>query len=191
MTFTSVHEEVMRDVTDEVLASRASTDFDAFTELYNRYMCRIYRFIRSQTPDDSVAEDLTAQTFFNALSSAGSFRGRGSYRAWIFRIARNAVATWRTIRSKGPVAVDELPDPADPAPSPATAVVRGEERVFVRKLVSMLPPAQREVLSLRYLEDLSTEEVARITGRTRGAVRILLHRARMSLRSTLEQGGLA
>lgn len=181
----------MDNLTDEALAARAGEDLDAFAELYNRYLCRIYRFLRSQTSDDAVAEDLTAQTFFDALSGAATFRGKGSYRAWIFRIAHNTLSTFRTKRNNGPVSVEEMPEETDPALSPAAAVVRGEERVLVRRLVGNLPPAQREVLSLRYLEDLTTEEVARITGRTRGAVRILLHRARASLRSRLEEGGLA
>jgi RNA polymerase sigma-70 factor, ECF subfamily len=68
--------------------------------------------------------------------------------------------------------------------------VVGEERHAVWKIVAELPPAQREVVALRYLKDFSTDEIARITDRTRGAVRILLHRARARLRKTLEGKGI-
>ena len=190
MVVATVHESALSDLADETLAARAGRDFDAFAELYNRYLCRIYRFVRAQTPDESTAEDLTAQTFFKALSSARSFRGHGSYRAWIFRIARNTIVTWRMRRERAPLIVGDIPDPVDPAPTPAAAVVTGEEELLIRRLVVALPPAQREVLSLRYLEDLSTEEVASITGRSRGAIRILLHRARASLRSQLRDRSL-
>ena len=185
-----VDRSILRDLEDEVLATRVNEDFDAFAELYDRYLCRVYRFVRSQTSDDATAEDLTAQTFFRALSSAHSFDGRGSYRAWIFRIAHNAIVTWRTTRMKAPVVVELLPEEADPSPSPAAMAVSGEQQRLVRHLIGSLPPAQREVLSLRYLEDLEIEEIARATGRSRGAVRILLHRARAALRRAIENGAL-
>ncbi len=180
-----------RDVPDEILAQRASEDLDAFTELYNRYLCRLFRFVRSQTPDDATAEDLTAHTFFRALTSAGTFKGDGSYRAWLFRIAHNTIVTWRQRRTRFPVVVEEVPEHTDPSSSPANLVLEREQRALVWGVVSTLAPAQREVLSLRYLEDLSAEEIARVTGRSRGAVRILLHRARNSLRRKFEERGLA
>lgn len=178
-------------LSDEALASHSGEDLDAFAELYNRYLCRVYRFVRSQTPDDPTAEDLTAHTFFRALSSAASYRGEGTYRSWLFRIAHNAIITWRRKQSSAPLAVEDIPERADPAPSPATIALDSEERKLVWDLVSALPPAQREVLALRYLEDLDTAEIAGVTGRTRGAVRILLHRARNGLRHALEEGGRA
>ena len=176
---------------DEVLAARADSDLDAFSELYSRYLCRIYGFMRSQAPDEATAEDLTAHTFFRALSSAGTFSGHGTYRSWLFRIAHNTVATWRQNRAKGPVVVEELPEHSDPSPSPSTVVLAGEERNLMWRLVSSLAPAQREVLALRYLEDLTTEEIGEVTGRSRGAIRILLHRARTSLRRALEEKGVS
>lgn len=171
---------------DRELAARAAHDFDAFAELYRRHLCSIYRFVRSQAPDDATAEDLTAQVFFKALSSAGTYRGSGSYRAWLFRIAHNSIATWGKHKTRSVIVLSEVPDSTDPAPSPASQAIATEERSFVRQKVAELPPAQREVVALRYLEDFSIEEVAAITRRKQGAVRILLHRARIGLRKTLE-----
>ena len=178
-------------ISDETLASRSTEDLDAFAELYKRYLCRVYRFVRSQTPDDSIAEDLTAHTFFSAMSAAGTFRGEGSYKSWLFRIAHNTLVTWRRKQSSAPIAVEEFPEHIDPSPSPASIAIDRDERQVVWSLVSSLPPTQREVLALRYLEDLDIGEVAAVTGKTRGAVRILLHRARNGLRHALEEGGHA
>jgi RNA polymerase sigma-70 factor, ECF subfamily len=187
----SQNEHELTALSDETLASRSNDDLDSFAELYNRYLCRIYRFLRSQTPDESTAEDLTAHTFFRAMSAAGTFRGDGAYKAWLFRIAHNTLATWRRKQSQAPLAVEELPEHADPSPSPATIAVDKDQRQVVWSLVQSLPRTQREVLALRYLEDLDIAEISAITGKTRGAIRILLHRARSGLRSALEQGGHA
>jgi RNA polymerase sigma-70 factor, ECF subfamily len=170
--------------TDEVLASRAPGDFDAFAELYRRYLHRIYRFVRSQVSNRTVAEDLTAQVFFKALSSAATFKGHGSYRSWLFRIAHNTVATHRA-RSEPAVVVEEVPDEMDPSPSPASQAIASEARGVVWRKVAQLPDAQREVVSLHYGEGLSIEEISNVLKKTRGAVRILLHKGRNKLRDAL------
>ena len=170
---------------DRSLARQAPENFEAFAELYRRYLCPVYRFVRSQVADDATAEDLTAHVFFKALSSASSYRGDGSYSSWIFRIAHNTLVTWRERSSRAAVVTEEIPDEIDPTPSPASQVIVGEARGLVWDTVAQLPPAQREVVALRYLEDFSIEEVADITRRSRGAVRILLHRARARLRKAL------
>jgi RNA polymerase sigma-70 factor, ECF subfamily len=186
MEVSTVTVDILSGADDETLAKRASSDFEAFAELYRRHLCSIYRFVRSQTPNDAVAEDITAQVFFKALSSASTWRGEGSYKAWIFRMAHNAVSSWRSEKAQSVVTVEALPEAVDPTPSPASQAVMQEDRGVVWQKVSELPPAQREVVALRYLQDLSVEEIASITDRSRGAVRILLHRARSKLRHSLE-----
>jgi RNA polymerase sigma-70 factor, ECF subfamily len=175
------------EVPDEELAKKAPHDFEAFAELYRRYLYPIYRFVRSQTPNDAVAEDITAQVFFKALSSAHTYRGEASYSSWLYRVTHNVILTWRK-RSRKSVAVEEMPERVDPTPSPVSQVITGEARNLIWRTIADLPPAQREVVALRYLKDFSNEEIARITERTRGAVRILLHRAKAKLRKTLERG---
>jgi RNA polymerase sigma-70 factor (ECF subfamily) len=176
----------LADLEDEVLALRVQDDFDAFAELYRRYLPSLYRFVRSQVPDDSTAEDVTAQVFFKALSSAATFRNEGSYASWLFRIAHNSILSWRSSKSNGVIVLETMPDSVDPDPSPVARAIRDEERSLIRQRVQELPPAQREVIALRYLQDFSIEEIAKVTRRTRGAVRILLHRARSRLRRDLE-----
>lgn len=149
----------------------------------------MFRFIRAKVPTDGAAEDLTAEVFFKALSNASSYRADSTYPSWLFSIARNTLYTWRRGSGRA-IAVGEVPEAEDPAPSPAAQAVAGEERGIVWDTVEDLPPAQREVVVLRYLGDLSTEEVARATGRTGGNVRILLYRARARLKRALESRGL-
>lgn len=171
---------------DEELGFLAAHDFDAFAELYRRHLCRIYRFVRSKTPDESIAEDLTAQIFFRALSSANTFRARGSYQAWLFQIAHNVLSSWRGRSDRVAVGLDNVPDTADLSPGPSSTAIHKEAGRTVWRAVATLPPAQQEVIKLRYLHDLSTDEIGRATKRTQGAVRVLLHRARARLRHLVE-----
>lgn len=188
MELSAIDVTSLSEVDDHTLARIAASDFEAFTELYRRYECLVFRFVRRQTPDDDIAEDLTAQVFFKALSAAGTWRGDGSYKSWLFRIAQNSVTSWRSDKRRLMVVTENLPEQTDPTPSPATQVVVGEARDLVWRKIAELPDAQREAVTLRYLKDLSIDEIARRTRRTTGAVRILLHRARTRLRLRMEDG---
>jgi RNA polymerase sigma-70 factor, ECF subfamily len=170
---------------DDELARRASGDLEAFAELYRRYACVVFRFIQSKTRNEKTTEDLTAQVFFKALRSANTFNGTGTYESWIFRIARNCLATWHRTRPRDLV-LDELPEPVDPGPTPAGAALESEARGAVWKAVAGLPIKQREAVVLRYVQDCSIEEIADRTDRSPGAVRVLLHRARQRLRRDYE-----
>lgn len=173
-------------VEDEELAALAYDNGDAFAELYKRHLCSIYGYIRKRVRDDAVAEDLTAQVFFRALRSASTFEGTGSYEAWLYRIARNCIASWA--RTKGrDMSLDDVPDTVDPAPTPAVILDDEESRGHVWEAVAELPNSQRETVVLRYMNDLSIDEIATITKKSPGAVRLMLHRARARLRKTYER----
>lgn len=172
-------------VSDDELAARAGRDFAAFAELYQRYLEPVYRYVRSQTRDRATAEDLTAQVFFKALNAADTFKGEGSYRSWIFTIARNTVASWRADRKKKLVPIEDLTEHPDPAPSAQSLAIASEDRALLWTAVSHLPEAQREVVRLRYRRELTIDEIARVTRRSSGAVRVLLHRARVRLERVL------
>ena len=171
----------IHEIDDSVLAVAAATDIDAFAELYRRYQCDVFRFVRRVTPDEATAEDLTAQVFFRALRSASTYDGSGSYAAWLFQIARNSIATWHRTRARD-VAVEDVPEEVDPSPSAVTRVIDDESRGQMWSVVARLPFAQREAVELRYLHDLSIEEISEATDRKPGAVRALLHSARARLR---------
>jgi len=172
--------------TEHDLSDSSLRDADAFAHIYDRYGERINHFIRARVPDDVTAEDLTAHVFYRALTSASSFRGEGTYRAWIFQIARNTISTWRE-RGTREIPVEELPDEPDMAVTPLTIALEGEERDEIRRQVAELPQAQQEVVRLRYWKDLSVDEIAAITRRSSVAVRQLLHRARRQLKRTLSR----
>jgi RNA polymerase sigma-70 factor, ECF subfamily len=171
---------------DEELAHLAPTDLTAFAELYRRYQSAMYAFMRSQVSDADAAQDLTAQVFFKALNSASTFRSDGSYAGWLFRIAHNCLATYRRDHSRRPVVLQEVPEQHDPNPTPPVHTIVQETREMLWDRVAELPEDQKQAINLRYIKDLSIEEIGRVMRRSSGAVRVLLHRARLRLRRSIK-----
>src|SRR5918994_5295103 len=147
---------------DEALAQLAPTDLTAFAELYRRYQGAMYAFMRSQVHDPDVAQDLSAQVFFKALNSASTFRSDGTYAGWLFRIAHNCVATHRRDNGGRVVVVEEVPEQHDPAPTPPVHAIVRETREMLWDHVSELPEDQKQAINLRYIKDLSIEEIGRV-----------------------------
>jgi RNA polymerase sigma-70 factor (ECF subfamily) len=169
---------------DEELAQRVTSETVAFATLYERYRKKIHRYVRGQVPDHATAEDLTAQIFIKSLTAASGFRADGSYKSWIFQIARNTVATWKMAQQRSEIPIEEVFEDSEPVET-APARLPTDERVVVLQTVAELPAAQREVVLLRYWKELTVEEIAHRTRRSAGAVRQLLHRARNRMRKKL------
>lgn len=161
------------------------------TELYRRYRKSVYRYLYARTHDEATAEDLTAQVFLKALSAGESYRGEGSYPGWLFTIARNTLTNFRSEKARLQIPVAEIPDGIDGEDSPTAIALAKEESALLWEMVADLPEAQREVIRLRYVKDLTIDEIARFTGRTTGAIRVLLHRSKLSLRKRLNAKDLS
>lgn len=176
---------------ESVLVERAKAgDREAFGELYDRYALFTYRHIHHLVRDHQGAEDLTAQTFLQALQAIGRYEQRGiPFQVWLLRIARNlTINHWRGRRFHIPGS-DGLGG-EDSAPSPESfceAKLREEE---VWRAVEHLRGDQRQVIVLRFLDGLSYPDVAQVLGKSVGAVRVIQYRALSALRRALEDGDL-
>jgi RNA polymerase sigma-70 factor, ECF subfamily len=178
------------DPLDALVDGVRSGDRDAIAEVYLLVAPRLRGYLRRQVRHGEVADDLVEQTFVELLEGAHRLRadGGGALRAWLYRAARNNLLDWRrradrrgdhelrdhhTVHLVGPTA----DDPAEVASSPDPAL---------EAALTHLTALQREVLELRLVADLPVAEVARITGRTRGAVALVQHRALRRLATLLE-----
>lgn len=168
----------------DALAERASEgDRAAFGELYEQLVDDLYRYLRGQCRDDTLAEDLVAEVFLKAWRSARSYRrGSGHYRRWIFTIARNELRDhWRT--SQRTLEVQEYDLVQADASGPADD---GDDvRRLVQRALSALTREQRDVVVLRYFENKTHEQIAEILGKREGAVRALLLRALRRMRKVM------
>jgi RNA polymerase sigma-70 factor (ECF subfamily) len=165
----------------------AQHDPGAFSVLYRRYLDDVYSYAFYELGDHHDAEDATERVFMAALRALPAFRDAGaSFRAWLFRIARNTLANTHRDRRRRPVSpLDEAPEPSAPDADPAGLVVRADEVRRVRRLLDELPEDRRQVVLLRFVDGLSSREIAVVLDRSEGAVRVLLHRALRDLAGRL------
>jgi RNA polymerase sigma-70 factor, ECF subfamily len=166
----------------------AQADRAAFATLYRRYLDRVYGYAFYQLGDHHDAEDATERIFLAALRALPDFRDRGStFRAWLFRIAHNTIANAH--RSRARRRTEPLPDDfqrAAPNADPAPQVALADELREIRRAVGQMPEDRRQVILLRFVDDLSTSEIAEVLDRSPGAVRVLLHRSLRELASRLD-----
>ena len=183
---------------DRPLVEAAQRDPRQFDALYRRYLAQVYSYAVYELGDHHEAEDATERTFLAALANLGRFEerarpadgeGASTFRVWLFQIARNAVSNQRRGRRRHPGAPLEaaalVPDPLDVE---GRAQVR-EEAAAAWRAVGRLPSDRRRAVVLRFVEEMSTAEIAGVLGRSEGAVRVLIHRALRSVARDLGGDG--
>ena len=173
---------------DRPLVEAAQREPARFEALYRRYLARVYSYAYYELGDHHAAEDATEATFVSALTNLGRFEerarpsdgeGASTFRVWLFQIARNEVAGERRRARRRPVEPigETVVDPVDVE---AAAVRRDEVRAAWQAL-GRLPGERRQAMVLRFVDELSTAEIAGVLGRSEGAVRVLIHRALKSV----------
>lgn len=168
---------------ERTLVARARSDAAAFGDLYDFYLPRIYGFVYRRVQEQSVAEDVTATTFQRALEAV---RDRGfrndAFGGWLYRVAANAVVDHVRSGSRL-VALDGTISSGAAHDAFAASLDRDE----LRTAMSRLPLAQREVLILRFYDDLNPDEASSVLGCSRRTFAVRLHRAIAALRGAMVQ----
>jgi RNA polymerase sigma-70 factor, ECF subfamily len=171
-------------VDDETLARHAKHDVEAFSELYRRYLDRVYRYLLSRVGIVQDAQDLTSQTFIAAWESIGSYQGQGVFAAWLFGIARRK-ATDYFRGSRAVVTLDEVEDLPHDTPSLEMQIEQQLDLEQVAGCLQRISPERAEALALRVFGGLSAAETARLMGKNEDAVHTLVYRAMRDLRQQL------
>jgi RNA polymerase sigma-70 factor (ECF subfamily) len=180
---------------DRELVERARDgDGAAFGQLYDRYVADVFRYLRLRLDDAQLAEDLTQDVFLASYRALGEFRWQGHFRPWLLRCAHNRLVNhYRTSGRR--VAEAELPDDDGPAPlaSEGQDLELGLDLSLdieaVRGALARLTPLQREVIVLRFGNELSVAETAEVMGRTLPSVKNLQLAALAAFRRQLTQDG--
>lgn len=182
--------EELADLADDDLAERAKTSGDAFGVLYDRHVRRIYNYVYYRVGQKAEAEDLTERVFMQALESLPRYQFRGApFSAWLFRIAHNLVANWHRDSGRHPRApLEEAGARADERADPFGDALSAEERGELRTAVGRLSSERQMLLHMKFVEERSNLEIAGQLGKTEGAVKALLHRTLVALRTELGAG---
>ena len=152
-------------------------------EIYRQHAQTVYRYLLAQTRSADLAEELTQETFYQAVRSAEGFRGGCAVTTWLCGIAKNV---WRTYRRRHPPE-DELDETAAAPERQDDALLAGEERVELLRKMQTLGSDMREVMYLRIFGALSFREIGEILSRTENWARVTFYRGREKLRKELEK----
>lgn len=181
-----------------LLTRLRSGDAEAFEELVRTHSGRMLSVARRYLDCEQDARDAVQEALVSAFKAIGDFNGNSQLSTWLHRIVVNCALMKLRSRGRRPEeclddllpTFDETGHRVEPGPAwcehPEEKMERTERAALVRRCIMMLPAGHRNVLMLRDIEELDTEETARVLGITENAAKIRLHRARQALRTLLD-----
>jgi len=185
----------------ELVARAKQGDREAFDGLVELYTPQIYNLALRITGSREEAEDCVQEAFLRAFSGLRGFRGEAVFSTWLHRVAINVANDAASRRSRQPLSASDLADPgSDDSPPeldrvarrdtphtnpPEEAMLQRQRRHLILQAIRSLPEKHRTVVILYDLQDLSYEQIARITNTRVGTVKSRLNRARLALKDLL------
>lgn len=161
-------------------------DAEAFGILYRAHVAQIYRFIVLKVSTKQEAEDLTHEVFVSAWRTIGTYAKRGHpFSSWLYQIARNKVIDHYRVKKSHASLETMDPDALKHISGIAESIDATFELETIHRAIQILPEEQQTIIALRFVEDLSLKEIARILGKSEGSIRVAQHRALQELKKLL------
>ena len=183
----------MPDVLEQHLIQRAQKgDQEAFGALVTEHQRYVYNLALRVLRNEEEALDLAQETFVRAWTALPNFRGQSQFRTWLYRIATNLCYNRlpnlrRSLNNLGDDVISEIPGTDLPFDNPAHGFESRELRGYLHKAIDELDENYRLLISLRYQNELSYEEIGTMLNLPLGTVKTGLFRAKEQLRRTLER----
>jgi RNA polymerase sigma-70 factor (ECF subfamily) len=176
---------MMPDDYNKYVKSAIDGDTEAFGELYKIFLSRIYRFVYYLTGDEFSAEDITQNTFLRAWKSLPNFSfNEGTFQSYLYTIARNLVIDDQ--RKKKAYSLEGYENILESKENLENAVWKNEASEKVHQALADLDADDREILILRFFEEMQFEEISKVIGKESGAIRVKIHRLMEKLRQKLD-----
>ncbi len=179
----------VEELPDEVLIPAASNgDSAAFSQLYEKYVRRIFNYVYYRTGNVNEAEDLTERVFLRAYGHIQNYRDMGlPFSAWLYRIAHNLVANWhRDTLRRQELSLDDHIEMSSKGEHAEVAIIKDQETERLMSVLRELPEDRQQLIILKFVEHLSNAEIAVIMQKSEGAVKSLYHRTLIQLRTRLD-----
>ncbi len=185
---------MMEDENREIARGLRGRDPDLLSRLIEQYQYRLLRYLIHLTGDQATAEDLFQETWIRILERGDQYNGRDNFAAWLMRIARNLTIDY--LRQRRTVSLDQLMEADDDAPAiqfatgeatPLQMTLANEDSAHILQSLAQVPAVFREVLVLRFQEDMKLEEIAEIVGIPLSTVKSRLYRGVMALRQRFSE----
>src|SRR5205085_7402102 len=177
-----MHMPKTADEPSQIAQALRRRDPDALDALIEQYQHRLYRYLLHLTSDRAAADDYFQDTWTRVLERANQYDGKTSFSAWLFTIARNLVTDAyrrRVLVPMQPFALNEEGaelEPAAEAPDAVEQIFRAEQQRELMGALGSIAPEYREVLGLRFQEDMKLEEIAQVTKLPLSTVKSRLYR---------------
>jgi RNA polymerase sigma-70 factor (ECF subfamily) len=187
----AMNPEALSGVEDSIARMRRG-DPDALSAVISRYQHRLYRYMLRLVREPATADDLFQQTWLRVMERIGRYDARRNFESWLFSVAHNlAVDFWRAKRGDSLDAVADSGDsPGERLPATGPDALEQlldfERGAMLAACMNDLPAIHREVLTLRFEEDMKLEEIAEVAGIPLSTVKSRLRRALEGLREALE-----
>lgn len=180
----------MKESEDKLVKKAQNGEAAAFGRLYDEYIEPIYRFVYLKVSHKADAEDITQQVFLNAWQNVGNYRSQGfPFSSWLYKIAHNAVIDYYRIKSSRPHIEFETAAEIAAETDIDNEIDKNFELMLIKNAIQKLPPDQQNIVIMKFVEELSNKEVAKILDKTEGAIRVVQHRALKQLKKHLDESG--
>ena len=178
----------MRDQ-EHIIARARRGDADAFEQLVAAYRNQVFRLALRMCGNEADADEVAQEAFLSAWKGLPNFRGESRFSTWLYQLTTHAAIDLMR-REKRQAAAEDIDGitAADDGPSPQQQVERAETRREVRSALMQLPEEYRQVLLLRFMQELDYGEIARALNVSEGTVKSRINRAKSKLREVLAAG---
>jgi len=176
------------DSNDKILIAKARQgDAESFGLLFDKYYSKIYRFVFYKVSNRELAEDFTSQVFLKAWEHISSGVKVNAFQAWIYRISRNLIIDYYRSREKEELALIYSDDDSDNETEFKVDPDKNLDLQNLEKILFNLRNEIREIVVLRYIDDLPIKEISKIVDKSQANVRVIIHRALKELNKYIDK----
>lgn len=175
---------------EHIIARARRGDADAFEQLVTAYRNQVFRLALRMCGNEADADEVAQEAFLSAWKGLPNFRGESRFSTWLYQLTTHAAIDLMR-REKRQAAAEDIDEitAADDGPSPQQQVERTETQREIRSALMQLPEEYRQVLLLRFMQELSYEEIGRALKLPVGTVKSRLNRAKAQLKDILSRSG--